>query len=416
MATPPHDIHDMPLSEKLALLLKGVVQCESEKELADRQERSLKSGRPLTVKVGFDPSAPDIHLGHTVLLRKMKHFQDMGHRVIFLIGDFTGLIGDPTGRSRTRPQLTREEVEANAETYRKQVFKLLDPERTEVRFNSEWLGKLGAEGFISLASRYTVARMLERDDFSRRYRDNEPIGIHEFLYPLAQAYDSVFLEADVELGGTDQTFNLLVGRRIMSGYGMEPQVILTTPLLEGTDGVEKMSKSLGNYIGINEPPGEIYGKTMSISDALMWRYWELCTDLGVREIDGLKKDVASGMRHPKQVKADLAARIVTDFHGPEAAAEAAREFEKVFSRGQTPEDVPCHSIPESRQLVEFLVASGVTPSNTRARTLIAAGAVTVDGEKVTDVKWTFPESREYLIKAGKRQWRRAAPAGAAPAP
>ncbi len=400
------------LDDQMALLSKGIVQCESEKELADKLKRSAKRGRPLTVKVGFDPSAPDIHLGHTVLLRKMKHFQDLGHRVIFLIGDFTGLIGDPTGRSKTRPQLTRDEVKANAETYKKQVFKLLDPKRTEVRFNSEWLGKLGAEGFITLASRYTVARMLERDDFSRRYRDNEPIGIHEFLYPLAQAYDSVHLEADVELGGTDQTFNLLVGRRIMSGYGMEPQVIMTTPLLEGTDGVEKMSKSLGNYIGINEPPAEIFGKSMSISDDLMWRWWELCTDLGLDEIARLRGRVASGEEHPMKVKADLARAIVTDFHGAKAADEAARQFEKVFSRGKTPEEVPGHPIPRSGLLVEFLVVSGVSASNTQARTLISQGAVTVDGEKVTDVKWAFGDAGEYLIKAGKRQWRRAVRPGA----
>src|SRR5215475_2384920 len=257
-----------PVDEQIDLLKRGAVDLVDEAQLRAKLERSRRDGVPLTVKVGFDPSAPDLHLGHTVLLRKMRHFQDMGHRVIFLIGDFTGLIGDPTGKSKTRPQLTREEVAANAETYKRQVFKILHPERTEVRFNSEWLGRLDAEGFIRLAGRYTVARMLERDDFSRRYKNNEPIGIHEFLYPLAQAYDSVFLKADVELGGTDQTFNLLVGRRIMGAYGMEPQVVMTTPLLEGLDGVEKMSKSLGNYIGIAESRDEIYGKAMSISDDL----------------------------------------------------------------------------------------------------------------------------------------------------
>jgi len=397
----------MTPEEQLEYLRKGVVQLESEKELADKLARAAKTGIPLTVKVGFDPSAPDIHLGHTVLLRKMKHFQDLGHRVIFVIGDFTGMIGDPTGRSRTRPQLTREEVAANAETYKKQAFKILHPQKTEIRFNSEWLGMLGADGFIALASRYTVARMLERDDFQRRYRDNEPIGIHEFLYPLAQAYDSVFLEADVELGGTDQTFNLLVGRRIMSGYGMEPQIVMTTPLLEGTDGIEKMSKSLGNYIGITEPPGEIFGKAMSIADPLMWRYWELCTDLPMDEIAALKKQVEEGTRHPRDVKVDLAKRIVADFHGAQAAAAAATEFEKIFSKGQVPEAIEEHAMPGSRSLVDFLVASGCSASNTQARTLISAGAVTVDGEKVTDVKWAFPAGPEFLVKAGKRQWRRA---------
>jgi len=399
--------HSATPQEQLTYLKKGSVQIESEKELLDKLTRSVRTGKPLVVKVGFDPSAPDLHLGHTVLIRKMKHFQDLGHRVIFLIGDFTGLIGDPTGKSRTRPQLTREEVQANAETYKKQVFKILHPDKTEVRFNSEWLGKLDAEGFIRLASRYTVARMLERDDFSRRYKANEPIGIHEFLYPLAQAYDSVVLEADVELGGTDQTFNLLVGRRIMGSYGQEAQVILTMPLLEGTDGVEKMSKSLDNYIGINEEPKEIFGKTMSISDDLMWRYYELCTDLGLEEIADLKKKVVSGAAHPKKVKEDLARRIVTDFHGAEAAKEAAQEFEKVFSQRQNPEDIPLYPVPASRQLVEFLVVSGVSSSNTQARTLITSGAVKIDDVKITDTKYTFDKPGEYLIKAGKRNWRRA---------
>ncbi|MGH9869848.1 MAG: tyrosine--tRNA ligase [Candidatus Polarisedimenticolia bacterium] len=393
--------------QQLAYLKKGAVQVESEAELLEKLKRSVSSKKPLTVKVGFDPSAPDIHLGHTVLLRKMRHFQDLGHRVIFLIGDFTGMIGDPTGRSKTRPQLTREEVAANAETYRRQVSRILDPEKTEVRFNSEWLGKLDAEEFIRLAGTYTVARMLERDDFSRRYKNNEAIGIHEFLYPLAQAYDSVFLKADVELGGTDQTFNLLVGRRIMGAYKLEPQVILTTPLLEGLDGVEKMSKSLGNYVGIEDPPKEIFGKIMSISDDLMWRYAELCTDLSLEEIAALKKAVAGGTLHPRKAKADLARSIVADFHGPEAAAAAAAEFDRIFSQREVPADIVSHDVPASRRLDEFLKVSGVTSSNTEARTLISSGAVTVDGEKVTDVKWTFASPGEHLVKAGKRQWRKA---------
>ncbi len=396
-------------SRQLERLRRGAVQIESEPELIAKLERSATAGPPLTVKVGFDPSAPDIHLGHTVLLRKMRHFQELGHRVVFLIGDFTGMIGDPTGRSKTRPQLTREEVAANAETYKRQVFKILHPERTEIRFNSEWLGALDAEGFIRLAGKYTVARMLERDDFARRYRGNEPIGIHEFLYPLAQAYDSVFLKADVELGGTDQTFNLLVGRRIMGAYGLEPQVILTMPLLEGTDGVEKMSKSLGNYIGIDEPPREIFGKTMSIADELMWRYYELCTDAGLDEIQTMRRDVASGALHPRAAKAELARRIVADFHGREAADEAAREFDRVFAGRETPADMPSFPIPASGRLDEFLVASGCSASNTQARNLISAGAVTVDGEKVTDSKWSFDPAgpKGQIVKAGKLTWRRA---------
>ena len=394
--------------EQLEYLRKGAVQIEAEKDLLEKLKRSVKTGTPLTVKVGFDPSAPDLHLGHTVLLRKMKHFQDMGHRVIFLIGDFTGLIGDPTGKSKTRPQLTREEVAANAETYKRQVFKILHPEKTEVRFNSEWLGRLDAEGLVRLAGKYTVARMLERDDFSRRYRNNEPIGIHEFLYPLAQAYDSVFLKADVELGGTDQTFNLLVGRRIMSTYGLEPQVIMTTPLLEGLDGVEKMSKSLGNYIGIDEAPGEIFGKVMSISDDLMWKYMELCTDLSMAEIGAIRSDVASGSLHPMKAKAGLALRIVADFHGKKAGDDAAAEFARVFSHRETPEQIEEFEIPDSLRLDEFLKVSGITTSNTQARALISAGAVTVDGKTIDDVKWTFdPSKAEVLVKAGKRQWRKA---------
>jgi len=397
-----------PAEQQLEYLRKGAVQIEEEKDLLEKLKRSVAARRPLVVKVGFDPSAPDLHLGHTVLLRKMKHFQDMGHRVIFLIGDFTGMIGDPTGKSKTRPQLTREEVAANAETYKKQVFRILHPDLTEVRFNSEWLGKLDSYEMVRLAGRYTVARMLERDDFSRRYRNNEPIGIHEFLYPLAQAYDSVFLKADVELGGTDQTFNLLVGRRIMGSYGLEPQVILTTPLLEGLDGVEKMSKSLGNYIGIDEPPGEIYGKTMSISDDLMWKYFELCTDLSLAEIAALKKQVADGSLHPMKAKGDLARRIVADFHGEKAAADAAAEFARVFSKRQTPEEIPVVPIPESGRLDEFLRVSGVSSSNTEARRLIVSGAVMVDDVKILDVKWTFdPSKDESKVKAGKRQWRRA---------
>ncbi|HET6373753.1 MAG TPA: tyrosine--tRNA ligase, partial [Candidatus Polarisedimenticolia bacterium] len=374
--------------QQLEYIKKGVVQIESEAELLAKLRTSAQTGLPLVVKVGFDPSAPDLHLGHTVILRKMKHFQDLGHRVVFVIGDFTGMIGDPTGKSKTRPQLTREEVSANAETYKKQVFKILRPDLTDVRFNAEWLGKLDAEGFIRLAGKYTVARMLERDDFSRRYKNNEPIGIHEFLYPLAQAYDSVHLKADVEMGGTDQTFNLLVGRRIMGAYGLAPQVILTTPLLEGLDGTEKMSKSLGNYIGIDESPKEIFGKVMSISDDLMWRYYELCTDLSLAEIATLKQDVAGGSLHPRAAKADLAARIVADFHGEAAGKSAAAEFDRVFSQKREPADI-MEKVIETQgsplPVWKVLTLSGLTSSNSEARRLIKGGAVSVDAKRVADL-------------------------------
>ncbi len=395
-------------SAQLEYLSKGAVQIESGTQLLEKLKRSIRKGAPLVVKVGFDPSAPDIHLGHAVLLRKMKHFQDMGHRVIFVIGDFTGMIGDPTGRSKTRPQLTREQILENAETYKRQVFKILHEKKTEVRFNSEWLGKLDAEGFIRLASRYTVARMLERDDFSRRYRNNEPIGIHEFLYPLAQAYDSVFLEADVELGGTDQTFNLLVGRRIMETYGQEPQVIMTTPLLEGLDGVEKMSKSLGNYIGIEESPREIFGKAMSVSDDLMWRYYELCTDVSVADIAKMKEAVANGTLHPRDAKADLARLLVAAFHDEEAAAAARAEFDRIFARKEVPDDIP--RIPfalEGGTLtpVELVATVGGT-TRSEARRLLTQGGVTFDERRLNDPAEALSVVRgdSKLLKIGKRRF------------
>ena len=294
-----------PVDEQLAYLRKGAAEIIRESDLRERIEKSLASGKPMRVKAGFDPTAPDLHLGHTVLMRKLKHFQDMGHTVIFLIGDFTGLIGDPSGRSATRPPLTREQIDANAETYKAQVFKILDRDKTEVRFNSDWLGKLGFEGFIRLAAKFTVSQMLEREDFHKRFVEEKPIAMHELLYPIAQGYDSVALEADVELGGTDQKFNLLMGRQLQRDYNQPPQIVLTMPLLEGTDGVQKMSKSYGNYIGITEAPQEMFGKVMSISDALMWRYYELLTDVTVREIDELKRDVAKGAAHPMKLKQEL---------------------------------------------------------------------------------------------------------------
>ena len=393
------------------ILRKGAVEIIRPEELQAKLERSRKVGKPLRVKVGFDPSAPDIHLGHTVVLRKMKAFQDLGHEVIFLIGDFTGLIGDPTGVSKTRPVLTREEVARNAETYRRQVFKILHPDRTIVDFNSRWLGALTSEDWVRLASKYTVARILERDDFTRRFKANQPIGIHEFLYPLAQAYDSVALKADVEMGGTDQKFNLLVGREILREYGLEPQVVLTMPLLEGIDGVEKMSKSLGNYVGIDEPPREIFGKILSISDDLMWRYYELCTDLSLEEIADLKARAASGETHPKRAKADLARRIIADFHSKAEAEAAEAEFERIFVSRREPDEVeevslPCDSKPV--WLPKLLVSLKMSRSNGEASRLIGQGGVTLDGKRVesTETELNVGEPCEHLLRVGKRRFVR----------
>src|SRR6202142_1557362 len=329
-----------PVDEQLAYLKKGAAEIVKESELRSKIERSLASGKPLRVKAGFDPTAPDLHLGHTVLLRKLKHFQDLGHTVIFLIGDFTGMIGDPTGRSATRPPLTREQIVENAETYKAQVFKILSPEKTVVDFNSRWFSKFSAEEFIRLTAKYTVSQMLEREDFHKRFHDEKPIAMHELLYPLAQGYDSVALEADVELGGTDQKFNLLVGRELQRAYGQESQVVLTTPILEGLDGVNKMSKSLGNAIGIHEPPLEMYGKIMSISDEMMWRYYELLTDVRIESIAAMRADAMSGKAHPMGLKKELARSIVSDFHSPEAATKASEDWAKQFQKDQVPEDLP----------------------------------------------------------------------------
>jgi tyrosyl-tRNA synthetase len=353
------------------LLVKGCVDVVT----APALQAKLARGTPLTVKVGFDPTAPDIHLGHTVLMRKMKHFQDQGHRVVFVIGDFTGMIGDPTGKSKTRPPLTREEIEANAETYKKQAFKILDPAKTEVRFNREWLGALGSDGLIRLAATYNVARMLERRDFRQRYDAGQSISVHEFLYPLAQAYDSVALRADVELGGTDQLFNLNVGRDIMPAYGLEPQVVMTTPLLEGLDGVEKMSKSLGNYIGVSDPPLEIFSKAMSISDELMWKYYTLLTDL---DADAIAAERARA--RPMDSKLQLAARLVTDFHGPEAAGGAEAEWRRIHQERHVPAEMPVVSLsPGAHRVRELLAAHGLAPSKSEAERLIRQRAVKRDG-------------------------------------
>lgn len=395
-----------PLDGAFAYLAKGAVDLVDEATLRRKLVRAEKTGKPLVVKAGFDPSAPDLHLGHTVVIRKMKHFQDLGHTVVFVIGDFTGMIGDPTGKKVTRPQLSRDEVLQNAETYKKQVFKILDPDKTQIRFNSDWLSGLGAEGFIRLAGRYTVARMLERDDFKKRFHSQQPIHIHEFLYPLAQAYDSVALQADVELGGTDQLFNLLVGRDIMPGYGIEEQVVLTLPLLEGTDGTEKMSKSLGNYIGINEEPHQIYGKVMSVSDTLMWRYYLLCTDLVPSEVENLKKRVESGQLHPMDAKKSLAKTVVGYYHGQEAAREAEAHFTAVFSRKENPDDmaeVRISSAAPAVPLYKLLVDLSLAASGNEARRLIQQGAVSLDGEKLSDAASPFVPAagRTLILRVGK---------------
>ena len=401
----------LTVDEQMEILRKGAVEILREEELKEKLERSRKEGKPLGVKVGFDPSAPDLHLGHTVVIRKMKHFQDLGHQVFFVIGDFTGMIGDPTGVSKTRPALSREQIEANAQTYRQQVFKILHPEKTRVEFNSRWLGSLTSYDWVRLASKYTVARILERDDFTKRFKANQPIGIHEFLYPLAQAYDSVALKADVEMGGTDQKFNLLVGREIMREFSLEPQVVLTMPLLVGTDGVEKMSKSLGNYIGIDEPPREIFGKILSITDDLMWRYYELCTDVSLDEIARMKQAVAENRLHPKKAKVELAKRIITDFHSAASAAAAEAEFEKVFVSKETPDEVeevtlPCEPAP--LWLPKLLVKLALAKSNGEATRLISHGGVTLDGSRVesADLELKADVPAEHLIKVGKRRFVR----------
>ena len=390
----------MNADEQLEYLAKGSV------DLIDRKDLRAKLGRgkPLTVKVGFDPTAPDLHLGHTVLIRKMRHFQQLGHRVIFVIGDFTGMIGDPTGKNVTRPALSHEEILENAKTYERQVFKILDPQKTETRFNNEWLGALGSAGMIKLAAKYTVARMMERDYFRNRWEAHQPISIHELLYPLAQAYDSVALKADVELGGTDQLPNLLVGRDLMREYGLEPQVVLTTPLLEGLDGVEKMSKSLGNYIAITEDPQSIFGKVMSISDELMWKYYLLCTDLMRSEIEKLKD-------RPMDAKRNLARIIITDFHGAEAAEKADAEFRRVFSERQAPTEIDEKTLPASKEpqfLTKIIVAAGLAPTNKEAQRLVAQGGVLVNDARVDDPKWTIDsrQGQSYLLKVGKRRFAR----------
>lgn len=396
-------------AEQLALIERGTVDFHSREEMVKKLTRSLETGKPLTIKAGFDPTAPDLHLGHTVLIQKLKHFQSLGHEVNFLIGDFTGLIGDPTGKSDTRPPLTPEDVRRNAETYKEQVFKILDPDKTKVVFNSTWLGKLTSFEMIRLASELTVARMLERDDFKKRFEANRPISIHEFLYPLIQGYDSVAMRADVELGGTDQLFNLLMGRDLQRSRGQEPQVVLTTPLLEGLDGVNKMSKSLGNYIGISEPPDAIFGKVMSVSDELMFRYYELLSDLSLAEIATMKDDVAAGRLHPKAAKVRLARELVARFHSPAAAEQAERAFEQVFARHEIPDEVEEVHMAATEAEVwvpKLLLDAGLVKSTSDGRRMIQQQAVTIDGEKVADSNAVVPTRGTLLFKVGKRRFCR----------
>jgi tyrosyl-tRNA synthetase len=401
-----------PVDEQMDLLQKGAAEIIRVSDLRERLEDSRKTGRPLRIKAGFDPTAPDLHLGHTVLMRKLRHFQQLGHTVIFLVGDFTSLIGDPTGRNVTRKPLTREQIEANAETYKQQVFKILDEKVTEVRYNSEWLGKLGYEGTIRLASHFTVSQMLERDEFHKRFQAEHPISLHELLYPLMQAYDSVALESDVELGGTDQRFNLGAGRELQRQYGQKPQIILMTPILEGLDGVQKMSKSLGNAIGINEPPSEMYGKLMSINDDLMWKYWVFLTDLRQSEIESLQADVEAGSLHPMKVKKRLARTIVAGFHGEAAAASADENWARMFQQKETAEDLEEVAItyaaiagPEAKQIrvPKLLVQMGLAASGAEANRKISEKAVKLDSETIENPMVTLPEfPARVAVRLGKR--------------
>jgi len=394
----------VPVAEALERIKRGSEELILEEDLV----RKLKSGRQLRVKLGLDPTAPDLHIGHTVVINKLRHFQELGHQVQFLIGDFTGMIGDPTGKNQTRPPLSREQILENAKSYRAQMSKILDPEKTQVMFNSEWSDKLGAEGMIRLAARYTLARLLERDDFSKRYKSGQPIAVHELLYPLMQGYDSVAMKADVELGGTDQKFNLLVGRELQRHFGQEPQVIITTPLLEGLDGKEKMSKSLGNYVGISEPPGEIFGKLMSVSDDLMWRYIELLSFEPIADVRVWHAEVKSG-RNPREIKVLFAKEIVARFHGAAAAAHAEEEFESRFRHGQTPESMPevkLHAPEGGLGVAQLLKQAGLVPSVSEAQRVIEQGGVRLDGERLADKALKLERGRTVVAQVGKRKFAR----------
>jgi len=391
----------MTVDEQLSYLTKGCVDVVRFAELRLKLEKSAATGHPLVVKVGFDPTAPDLHLGHTVLIRKMKHFQDLGHTVVYVVGSFTALIGDPTGRSKTRPPLTLDEIQQNALTYQTQIFRILDPAKTVTRFNSEWLEPLGSIGWIHLAAKYNVAQMLERRDFKKRYEGGQPISLHEFLYPLAQAYDSVFLKADVELGGTDQLFNLNVGRDLMPAYGLEPQIVMTTPLLEGLDGVEKMSKSLNNYVGVTDAPSEMFGKLMSISDELMWKYYSLLTDLTPEQIQARGQAVTSGELHPKRAKADLAMMIVRDFHGSEAAEQAAEDFDR-RGRGEVPADVVERPMLRGTTVEHLLLECGLAKSGSDASRKVEQGAVRINGEKFLTPRTPVDRGDTFLLQVGRQ--------------
>jgi tyrosyl-tRNA synthetase len=404
----------MTVAEQMDIIRRGAVDILLEKELEEKLAKSAKTGVPLKIKAGFDPTAPDLHVGHTVLLHKMRQFQQLGHEIYFLIGDFTGMIGDPTGKSETRKALTREDVLKNAETYKEQVFKILDREKTKVVFNSSWLAGMNATEMIQLAAKYTVARMLERDDFGKRYANQMPISIHEFLYPLIQGYDSVALQADVELGGTDQKFNLLVGRELQREWGQTPQTVITMPLLEGLDGVNKMSKSLGNYIGINEPADEIFGKIMSISDTLMYRYYELLSDMSLVDLETLRKDVKAGVVHPMEAKKQLGREMVARYHGADAALLAEEHFVKRFRDNQTPDEMPELNLAAdggSVLLCKLLAQADLVKSNSEGRRAIQQGGVKVNGEKVEDENLEIVCSGAYTLQVGKRRFARVTFAG-----
>ncbi len=394
----------MTIDEQLSYLKKGSVDLIREDDLRKKLERSAKTGKPLRIKLGLDPTAPDIHLGHTVVIRKLKAFQELGHTIIFLIGDFTGMIGDPSGKNVTRPPLSRDEINANAETYKQQMFKLLDGDKTELRFNGEWMDKFTAADFVRLCAKTTVKQILERDDFDKRMRDEKPISLHELLYPLVQGYDSVALNADVELGGTDQKFNLLMGRNLQREFDQEPQAIMTTPLLEGLDGVQKMSKSLDNYIGIEEPPGEMFGKVMSISDEMMWKYYELLTDLSPSQISDLRSEISNG-RNPRDIKVDLAKLIITDFHSAKDAEAAEDEFNRRFVQKEVPDEIEERTMPTgSHNLAHLLADAGLAASKGEARRLIEQGGVRVNGEKATAANADIAlDADGVLIQVGKRR-------------
>ena len=399
-----------PVEEQLALLRKGAAEVIREDELKAKLEKSIATGKPLRVYLGVDPTAPDIHLGHTVVLRKLKHFQDMGHTAIFLIGDFSAMIGDPTGQSETRPPLTREQVDANAKTYLAQVYKILDPAKTEVRYNSEWLGKMSSYDTVRLCGHYRLARMLEREDFRSRLEKTLPISVHELLYPLLTAYDAVELKSDVEIGATEQKFNLLVHRDIQREYGQPSEIALTMPILVGLDGERKMSKSLANYVGITEAPGEMFGKLMSISDELMWSYYELLTDFASPVIVRLREEVRTGVLHPKKAKMQLARNIVAGFHGEEAARKAGEEFERVYGKREAPEEAPRHALPRgpAKKLSALLVELKLAGSRSEAERLIKQGGVEIDGQRIDDVKREIDLSKpgEFLLRAGKKKFLR----------